>query len=251
MVIEEVFISGNFVIHGLDPRAKIVAAFAFSIVVAVCDRFAALAVAVGVSAALILVARLPLKKVLRRLIIVNGLILFLWLFLPFTFQGTPLFTVGPLTATREGIAYATVITLKSNAIIMALMALVATMPVFTLGRAMRHLRVPSTMAYLFLFTYRYIHVIYAEYQRLMRAIKIRGFRPVTNMHTYRTYAYLVGMILVKSHDRSQRVRAAMLCRGFQGRFYDLSQFAFRSSDFVMMLMMLAAVTGIGLLQWLS
>jgi cobalt/nickel transport system permease protein len=249
-VIEEVFIGGNSVIHGLDPRAKIVAAFTFSIVVAVCDRFAALAFAVGVSVALILMARLPLKEVLRRLIIVNGLILFLWLFLPFTFQGTPLFTAGPLTATREGIAYAAVITLKSNAIIMALMALVATVPIFSIGRAMRHLQVPSTMAYLFLFTYRYIHVIYTEYQRLTTAIKIRGFRPATNMHTYRTYAYLVGMILVKSHDRSQRVRAAMLCRGFQGRFYDLSEFAFRSADLVMMLLMFSVVTGIGLLQWL-
>ena len=250
-MIEEVFIHGNSVIHGLDPRVRIAAAFAFSIMVAVCDRFAALVVAVGVSVVLILAARLPLNKVLRRLIIVNGLIVFLWVFLPFTFQGTPLFTLGPLTATREGIAYAAVITLKSNAIIIALMALVATMPIFTIGRAMRHLGVPSMMAYLFLFTYRYIHVINAEYQRLVRAIKIRGFRPASNMHTYRTYAYLVGMILVKSHDRSQRVRAAMLCRGFQGRFFDLSQFAFRPSDLVMALLMFSAVTVIGLLQWLS
>ena len=250
-MIEEVFIHGNSVIHGLDPRVRIAAAFAFSIMVAVCDRFAALVVAVGVSVVLILAARLPLNKVLRRLIIVNGLIVFLWVFLPFTFQGTPLFTLGPLTATREGIAYAAVITLKSNAIIIALMALVATMPIFTIGRAMRHLGVPSMMAYLFLFTYRYIHVINAEYQRLVRAIKIRGFRPATNMHTYRTYAYLVGMILVKSHDRSQRVRAAMLCRGFQGRFFDLSQFAFRPSDLVMALLMFSAVTVIGLLQWLA
>jgi cobalt/nickel transport system permease protein len=249
-VIEEVFVRGDSVIHGLDPRARIVTAFTFSAVVAVCDRFAALAVAVGVYVVLVLTARLSLKRVFAMLIIVNGLILFLWLVLPFTFDGTPRFTVGPLTATREGIAYAAVITLKSNAIITALMALVATMPIFTIGRAMRHLRVPPTMTYLFLFTYRYIHVIYAEYQRLMRAIKIRGFRPATNMHTYRTYAYLVGMILVKSHDRSQRVRAAMLCRGFQGRFFDLSEFVFRSSDLVMVLLMFSAVAGIGLLQWL-
>ncbi len=249
-MIEEVFIHGNSVIHALDPRARIVAAFAFSIVVAVCDRFAALAVAVGVSMSLILMARLPLRIVLKRLIVVNGLILFLWLLLPFTYGGTPVFAIGPLAASREGIAYAAVITLKSNAIITALMALVATMPIFTVGRALRHLHVPLTMAYLFLFTYRYIHVIYREYQRLMTAIKIRGFRPATNMHTYRTYAYLVGMILVKSHDRSQRVRAAMLCRGFHGRFYDLSEFAFGTSDLIMMLLMFSAVTGIGLLQWL-
>ena len=129
------------------------------------------------------------------------------------------------------------------------MALMATMPVFTMGRALRKLHVSAKIVHLLLFTYRYIHAIHREYLRLINAIKIRGFRPGTNMHTYRTYAYLTGMLLVKSHDRAERVRAAMLCRGFRGRFYDLTEFRLKPVDLIITGIMLLAVTGIGLIQW--
>ncbi len=248
-MIEEAFVNGDSIIHRLDPRVKTVIAFLFSIVVATSDRFVALIPAIFLSVSFIFLARLPLKKVCLRLLLVNGLILFLWFFLPFTYQGRPLFSIGPLVATREGISHSTMITIKSNAIILALMSLVATMSIFSLGRAMRNLHVPARIVYLFFFTYRYIHVIHMEYMRLIKAIKIRGFRPSTNMHTYRTYAYLVGMLLVKSHDRAERVQSAMLCRGFKGKFYELSEFSFKFSDLIIMLLMLSAVTIIVLLQW--
>jgi len=248
-MIEEAFVNGDSIIHRLDPRVKTIVACLFSIVVATSDRFVALIPAIFLSITFICLARLPIKKVCSRLLLVNGLILFLWIFLPFTYQGEPLFVLGPLIATREGIFYSTAITIKSNAIILALMSLVATMSIFTMGRVMSNLRVPARIVFLFFFTYRYIHVIHMEYLRLMKAIKIRGFRPGTNMHTYRTYAYLVGMLLVKSHDRAERVRSAMLCRGFKGRFYELSEFSFQFSDLIIMFLMLLAVTIILLLQW--
>ena len=248
-MIEEGFINGDSIIHRLDPRIKIILSSAFSIVVAVSDRFMALIPAVILAFFFVLLAGLSLKKVCFRLLIVNGLILLLWLFLPFTFGSEQLFAIGPLNATREGIIYSALITLKSNAIILALIALIASMSIFTLGHAMRNLHVPSKLIHLFLFTFRYIHVIYLEYQRLMNALKIRGFNPGTNIHTYKTYAYLVGMLLVKSYDRAERVKSAMLCRGFSGRFYDLSEFSFRPRDWVIVVLLLLATTCIGLLQW--
>lgn len=250
-MIEERFVHVDSAIHRLDPRAKMIIALAFSIVVATSHRFVALMPAILVSVFFAFLARLPIKKVCSRLLMVNGLILLLWFFLPFTFGSTESFAIGPLSAKREGIIYATQITLKSNAIVLSLMALVATMSIFTMGRAMRHLHVPTKIVHLFFFTYRYIHVIHTEYQRLIKAIKIRGFHPRTNLHTYRTYAYLVGMVIVKSHDRAQRVRAAMLCRGFSGRFYDLSDFSFKASDLVILVLMLLAVMGVGFLQWIT
>lgn len=248
-MIEESFVNGDSVIHCLDPRVKIIVAGVFSIIVAVSDRFGALISAIIFAMSIVLLARLPIKKVCTRLLIVNGFILLLWFFFPFTIKGKQLFTLGPLIATKEGIIYAILVTIKSNAIIVTIMALVATIPIFTMGSAMRHLYIPAKFVHLFFFTYRYIHVINMEYQRLMNAIKIRGFNPGTNMHTYKTYAYLVGMLFVKSYDRARRVRAAMLCRGFSGRFYDLSEFSFKTSDGVIMVLMLLAITGIGLLQW--
>ncbi|MDY7036456.1 MAG: energy-coupling factor transporter transmembrane component T, partial [Thermodesulfobacteriota bacterium] len=182
-MIEEGFINGDSIIHRLDPRVKIILASMFSIVVAISDRFMALIPAVTLAFFFVLLARLSIKKLCFRLLMVNGLILFLWLFIPFTFGGEQLFAVGPLSATKEGIIYSALITLKSNAIILALIALIASMSIFTLGHAMRSLYVPSKLIYLFLFTFRYIHVIYLEYQRLMNALKIRGFHPGTNIHT--------------------------------------------------------------------
>jgi len=250
-VIEEGFVSGSSVIHRFDPRGKTIVAAAFSILVATSDRFVALIPALILALCIVLLARLPLKKVFSRLLLLNGLILLLWIFLPFTFEGRPLYSIGPLTATREGVIYSFLITIRSNAIILSFMALVATMSVFTMGRAMRHLYVPTKIIHLLSFSYRYIHVIHMEYRRLTNAIKIRGFNPSTNLHTYRTYAFLVGMLLVKSHDRAKRVRAAMLCRGFSGRFYDLTEYTFKKSDWVTMMLMIFGIMGIGLLQWIK
>ena len=220
---EEGFIEGDSVIHRLDPRIRWIVAATFSIVVAVSNRFMALIPALLVSLILIFLAGLSIQKVLSRLLIVNGFILFLWFMLPFTTEGSPLFSVGRLTATKAGVHIAILITLKSNTIILALLALTATMSVFTMGRALGDLHVPSKIVYLLFLTYRYVHVIHLEYRRLVNTLKIRGFRPRNNLHTYRTYAYLVGMLLVKSSDRAERVRAAMLCRGFKGNFHSIHQ----------------------------
>jgi cobalt/nickel transport system permease protein len=248
-VLEEGFIAGDSVIHRLDPRVKSIVAGIFSIVVAVSDRFLALIPALLIALLFVFLARLPIKKVFSRFLIVNGFILFLWVLLPFTTKGTALFSIGPLTATNAGILIATLITLKSNAIILTFIALMSTMSVFTMGRALSDLRVPSKIVHLVFLTYRYIHVINMEYRRLIKAAKIRGFHPGNNLHTYRTYAYLVGMLLVKSYERAERVRAAMLCRGFRGKFYDLMEFELKSTDLIVLFLMLIGVSLIALLQW--
>lgn len=248
-MIEESFLIGDSLIHRLDPRAKVITAAAFSIVVALSDRFVALLPSILFAVSFVFLARLSLKRVCLRLLMVNLLILMLWLSLPFTIDGEILFSLGPLTATREGIERAVALTIKSNAIIMTLMVFIATMPVFTLGRALRFFRVPEKIVHLLSFTYRYIHVINMEYSRLVNAVKIRGFDPGNNIHTYRTYAFIVGMVLLKSYERANRVRQAMLCRGFRGKFYDLNEFSFRALDWMVMVTSLFAVLGIGILQW--
>jgi cobalt/nickel transport system permease protein len=80
-------------------------------------------------------------------------------------------------------------------------------------------------------------------------MRIRGFIPKTNIHTYKSYAYLVGILLVRSYDRAERIHKAMLCRGFTGRYYTLSRFSVRTGDLVYLTVMLAAILGLVMLQW--
>ena len=246
---EDTNISGNLGMHALDPRIKIVGVTAFSLLIAICSRWSALLPGLFFSFLFVLFSRLSLKKVCLRLILVNGLILFLWFFIPFSIGGKPLFHIGPFTATEEGILFSTLLTVRSNIILLCLICLVSTTSIFTLGRAMGKLRIPGKMVQLFFFTYRYVHVIDMEYRRMVNALKVRAFQPKTNLHTYRTYAYLVGMLLVRSYDRSERIRNAMICRGFRGRFYDLSEFSLKPFDFLVICIFFLVLILIVLLQW--
>ena len=245
------FATGDSLVHRLDPRVRIVVAVLFSIIAAIADNYTCLAVAACAAISLLLLARLSFKQVLVRLLAVNGFILFLWLFLPFTYGGEELFSIGPLHATREGIDYARLITVKSNTIVLALIALIATIPIVTLGHALGHLRVPDKLIHLFFFTVRYLQVLHLEYDRLRDAMKIRGFRPRSNLHTYRSLAYLIGMLLIKSFDRADRIRKAMVCRGFHGKFYLLSHFELKRADMAMFVLMMLVISAMAALQWLT
>lgn len=228
--ISEPFAKGSSIFHRTDPRARLVAALLLTIPMALLQTPWAASFALGVGGLMVLLAAFNPGRVLNRLLVVNLFIAFLWLFLPFSTPGNAFYAIGPLLLTREGLALALLITLKSNAIVLCLMALLGSIPVLDMGPAMQSLKVPGKLCHLFLFTYRYIFVIRNEYEIMTRAMAARGFRPKTSMHTYRSYAWLVGMLLVKSWDRAERVNSAMVCRGFKGRFYTLADFNFAASD---------------------
>ncbi len=218
------------VLDRFDPRARILAALAFAIAVTVAGRIATLALALAFAAAAAGLAGLSPGDVLRRLAPLNFFMLLLLLIVPLAAEGKPLATLGPLHYSREGFWLAIAVALKGNAIVLAIVALVGTMDLIVLGHALHHLFVPDKLVHLMLFTVRYVDVLRREYGRLAAAMKARGFRPRMSRHAYRTYGYLVGMLLVRSLDRSERIMAAMKCRGFRGRFYLLDHFALSRRD---------------------
>ncbi len=243
-MIEEPFATGNSFLHRTDPRTRLLVATVYSVVVAVCTHLLPLTVAVGASLVMVLLARLNPVLLVKRLILVNGFILLFWLVLPWTYGGEVLFRWGILKIYHQGLMLAGVLTIKCNAILMALIAMVSTMSLVTLGQAMNRLQIPSVFVNLFLLVYRYVFVIEKEYARIIRAIKIRGFSPRTSLHTYKTYAYVVGMLFVRASERAERVYGAMLCRGFKGRFYSLAEFRYTTQSWVfggVMLMLTAAI----------
>ncbi|MCP3952682.1 MAG: cobalt ECF transporter T component CbiQ, partial [Desulfobacterales bacterium] len=72
----------------------------------------------------------------------------------------------------------------------------------------------------------------------------------TNLHTYRTYAYLAGMLFVRASMRAQRVYQAMLCRGFHGRYISLQAFknGFQNQGFAIFIFV--ALVIIIYLEWI-
>lgn len=248
-MISEPFATGNSVIHQLDPRIRVGLTILYAFVVALSYQFSVLLVALVLSLTLVVISQVGIMEVFKRILWANALILLLWLLLPFTFKGDVLARIGSFAIYRPGVVLAAQITLKSNAILLAFIALIATMSFATLGHALYRMRVPEKIVHLLLMTYRYIFVIEQEYLRLIRAAKIRGFRPGTNANTYRTYAYVIGMLFIRAATRAERVQQAMLCRGFKGKFYSLQEFQINSASWVFAIMMTAIIVGLVFMEW--
>jgi cobalt/nickel transport system permease protein len=247
-MISEPFAIGDSFIHRLDPRIRVGLTVLYSFVVALAYQFPVLIGALILSSMLIAISRVSIKEVLRRMLIVNALILLLWPVLPFTFSGETLGRIGPFAIYRPGVVLAAQITLKSNAILLAFIALIATMSFATFGHALHRLRVPEKIVQLLLMTNRYIFVIEQEYQRLIRAAKMRGFQPGTNINTYRTFAYVIGMVFVRAAARAERVYQAMLCRGFKGKFYSLQEFQISTASLAFAIMLTAIIVGLIIME---
>jgi cobalt/nickel transport system permease protein len=194
--------------------------------------------ALALALALTLLSRLEAVAVLKRLLAANTFTIFLWLTLPLTYGGVEVVKLGPLQLSGEGMRLAALITIKTNTIVLALLALLATSRIAGLGHALEGLHLPKRLCFLLLFSYRYIFVIYQEYRKLTRAAQLRCFVPTTNIHTYRTYGYLFGMTLVRSWNRAIRVHQAMLLRGFNGRLIPLAQQTVGGNDIIFLIISL-------------
>ena len=97
--------------------------------------------------------------------------------------------------------------------------------------ALQHLRCPSVIVQMLLFSYRYVFVFLSELQRMDIAMRARGFIARSNTATLRTYGHFIGSLLVRSFERTERIFKAMLSKGYTGKFHSLIDFKATRIDY--------------------
>jgi cobalt/nickel transport system permease protein len=250
-MIEEPFANGNSFIHQIDPKLRIISAVLISVEIALFKHLPVLGCALFMAIFAIFLARLNFKCVIKRLYVIFWFLLLVWVTLPITFEGEVIYKLGSLNISRPGIILSAQISFKSISILFIFMTMISTMSINTLGRSLSALHCPSKLVHLLLMTYRYIFVIDNEYRRLQKAIKMRGFRSRTTIHSYKTYAYLIGMLFVRASYRAKRVHQAMLCRGFNGKFYSLEETSTSQTDIPFACIMTIIFIGLVSLEFFS
>ncbi len=220
-MIFEHFSNSTSFLHQADPRGKLICTGILSLIIALSQNWATVLLALLLGFLLTLATKLPWKTVSRRLLIVNGFNLLLCLLLPLTYTGGDSLSFLGMSLNSTGFFLALLITVKSNAIILLFISLLATSTAAQLGHGLQQLGLSPKLCLLLLFSYRYIALIQQELSRLQRAARLRCFQPGTNLHTYKTYGYMLGMMLVRSWNRAARVQEAMTLRGFSGQFHSL------------------------------
>lgn len=242
------FTEGDSFIHRCDPRVKILITLLFSLLFATTKHFLVPSLGLIIALSMVWITQLPRRPLLQRLLTLNLFNLLIFIVLPFTIPGEG-WQLGLLQFSNHGLLQAIEITIKTNTILLWLTVLLSTIETVILAHALRYFYIPDKLILLLLFTLRYIEVLHQEYSRLRQAMKIRAFCPKMNAHTYRSIAHLVGMLLIKSFDRSERMMAAMKCRGFHGKFFLLHDFQLNRADLSFGALMLSVGLGLIGIAW--
>ncbi|MCB9948207.1 MAG: cobalt ECF transporter T component CbiQ [Rhodospirillaceae bacterium] len=205
-----------------DPRVRLAVALVGCVAAVALQSLGALASALAIALLALAASRPDLRRLRGRLLSLEGFMIMVLVTLPFTVPATApdgiLLQVGPFTASGDGLRRAFVILLKANIVVLLLAALIGGLEATQFGRALAGLGLPGRLVTLLLMTVRYMEVLQRDYARLRRSMRVRGFRARADRHSLRSVGYLIGMLLVRSFDRSERILDAMRCRGFNGTF---------------------------------
>jgi cobalt/nickel transport system permease protein len=207
----------------LDARWKI-AAFTVAIVGAACaSQMGGAFVVAAFALALARAGGVSGGRLFMRVASVAGLLVlfFIWdVFRPRPGEMTWLFYGWPVS--RLGFVALFVLVGKTVAIVAFLFTLLETTPLPELGRGAAGLGVPRLFVHLVLLTQRYVFVLAEEFSRLRRALRVRGYRSRANRRGFATIGAVAGTLVVRGHERAERVYHAMAARGFDGVFRSLA-----------------------------
>jgi len=228
---------GSSLIHQLDPRLKLLATLAFVLAASTTPpeawpTFVLLAV-LAISATL--VAQIPLGEGLKRSAIVLPFAGMVAISLPFTQGGQVILSWNilgwTLTVTDQGLIQFASVMIKAWLSVMVSGLLVATTPFPELLKGLHSLRVPAILTSTISFMYRYLFVLVDEAMRLQTA------REARSTGTGRTVWWrgqvlgkMIGSLFIRSYERSERIYAAMLSRGFAGEIRTLTHFHWQMRD---------------------
>jgi len=198
--------TGNVpLLEKLPPASRVLLAVCFACATTLATSLSAQALLLAYGGALLLLSGVSPGRAARRLLPLWGMLLLLWVTLPFS-----------APSLREGTTLALAVTLKATGALLAFLALLGTLPPEELFRTLGRFGVPPKLLLLFHFTHRYAFVFRDEAERVLKAMRLRGFAAGLSRESLRGWGYLVGSILGRSLDRAERVAAAMRLRGFTG-----------------------------------
>ncbi|MEX2505287.1 MAG: cobalt ECF transporter T component CbiQ [Egicoccus sp.] len=209
-------------VHALPPHVKVVATVAFVVTVAVTPASAGpvFAVAALLLAAVTRLARVPLRFVVARLVVVVPFLL-VALMVPFVASGERTEVLG-VSVAAEGLVAGFGIAARASLGATASILLAATTEVPRLLRGLERLRVPPVLTQIATFMVRYLEVVAGELGRMRTAMVARGHDPRW-LWQARPVAAATGALFVRSYERGERVHAAMLARGYTGTMPQLDE----------------------------
>lgn len=243
------------IIARLDPRTKLITTFVFILAVALTppNSWLAYALYFALVVTLLTLSRLPAFHVFKRSLVIIPFVLLVAIFIPFFKEGEVVGSYNiwlwQVSVTRSGLQVLWNIMAKAWLSILSLILLTSTTKFSHLLKGLEQLRLPKVMVMLLSFMYRYLFVLVDEVMRLKQARDSRNFGG-KRLWQIRTIGHMIGTLFIRSYERGERVYAAMVARGFDGRSRTLERLRFRQADAYFVTSLGLALIFISLFNWL-
>jgi len=227
-------------LHGLDPRVKVITAVGYILAVSLTPEGAwwAFAFFFLVLCLAVYLSQLGIFFTIRRSFIA----------LPFILAAlsVPLITPGPVIWRIPGLNWAVSepglirflsILLRSWLAVQAAILLTAVTRFPNILWALESLKFPRVLVSTIGFMYRYLFVVADEVTQMVRArasrsARISGAPRRSVLWQGKVAGAMVGSLFLRALERSERVYAAMLSRGYDGCIRSLTRFQMRQRDWI-------------------
>ena len=222
--------------HTWDTRVKIITLFICCFIIVSLENIASCLVALTISCLSVHFCKIPWHRARNRLLAMTGFLSMFLIVIPFTSptQSGETILLFPLLSSFpfhvNGFYVALVIILKACSVALLMEPMFGTASLSATLHALRRLGLPSSITQMIMLSHRYIFVFLQEVIRMYRGMKVRGFTPKTDIPTMRTMGNFLGMLFIRSYERTQRVHEAMLSRGYHGLIPTFIRFELSMKD---------------------
>lgn len=250
------YFPGNSPIHKLDPRTKILLTLVYIVLLFVVSNPYGYALAIAFTLLLYVVARIPIKMILKSLKPIIPIIIFTSILNMFFVSGEAVLKLGFLSITKEGLKLALVMAVRILCLIAGTSILTYTTLPISLTDGIEHLLKPLNkvhfpvheLAMMMTIALRFIPTLIEETDKIMAAQKARGADMETGSILQRAKALIPILIplFISAFRRAEELAMAMEARCYRGgegrtRLKQLKFHAVDAGGWTVMLLLLAAI----------
>ncbi|NEP16078.1 MAG: cobalt ECF transporter T component CbiQ [Leptolyngbya sp. SIO4C1] len=237
-------------VHRWAPAAKLVGLITLIFGFAAVRQLWLVPYMIGTTAGLYALSRLPLSFLRSRLRYPGLFLVGVVVALPLFSGETVLWQWGLLSLRQEGLLTMLLVAGRFLSILTVGIVLLGTTPFLTLIKAMQSLGLPSILADMTLLAYRYLFDIASQLSQMRQAMRLRGF--YSRRANWQQIAAVMGTLLIRSYEQSERVYKAMRLRGYGTRELQTDQAALwgTTGDRLGLALCAAIALSIVIVQWL-
>ncbi|MDJ1171225.1 cobalt ECF transporter T component CbiQ [Roseofilum sp. BLCC_M154] len=239
-------------VHHWEPRCKFIGLMGLIFAFSGIQSLILLPIILAITLVLYAISGLPWSFLRQRLRYPGWFLLGIVIFLPFIAGETVLWEWGIFALRLEGCLAVILISVRFVCILVVALILFGTAPFLLMIKAMGQLGLPLVVGDMMLLSYRYLTEFGDRLKTLKIASRLRGFDPKRfSWQNIQTLAALIGTLLVRTYEQSERVYQAMRLRGY-GNTHGMLRYAssIHPLDYIATIGVLGIALGLAIAQTL-